>query len=211
MHNLLLTWCQDVVMRSEIFALSNVLLLRGAALIVLGGVAIAWPEQTLVPALIAGSLIATLTGLYEITIGVALRGTRGAAVVLSHGVLAIVFGLLTAGVTALSWPTPVSVVIAWLLVYTWLCFGAAAVWHPFGPTKALIACGVFNVGLAIVVNLYPYGTVFALLYFGAMYAASLGAWHFGAGLWLRRWLERDTHSTSLIAAATAFRAREGHR
>jgi len=197
-------------MRSELFALSSVLLLRGGALIVLGSAAIAWPEQALIPALIIASLAATLTGLYEITVGVALRGTRGWGVIVSHGVLAIVFGLLTAGVTALSWPTPLSVVIAWLLAYTWLSFGAAAVWHPIGPTKALTACGLFNVGLAIVVNLYPYGTVFALLYFGAMYAMSLGAWNFAAGMWLRRWLQRDAHSTTLIGAATALRAR-GHQ
>ena len=196
-------------MRSEFIALSNVLIFRGTVQLLLGAAAVAWPETALIPALLGVAFTATLTGLYEFTVGVNLRGLRGWALVLSDGLLAVLFGLLTAGVTGLRWPTPVAVVIGWLLLYTWLCFGAARTWHAIGPTEGLVACGLFNVGLAIVVNLYPYGTVFALLFFGALYAAALGAWHLAAGVWLRRWLGRREHSRTMMTATTGLRTRGG--
>jgi hypothetical protein len=199
-------------MRSELRWYSNVLILRGASLFVLGAAAVAFPENTLIPALIAVAFIAALTGLYEITEGIRLRPGRGWLLVACHGLAAVVFGLLTSGVAALHWSASMISIVAWLLCYIWMTFAAASVWRETAPTKALIASAVVNVAVVVAINLYPYGNVFALLYFGAAYAAALGAWTAAIGWWLRRHLPAGTRSPGgRPTPFTAAAARGGRR
>jgi hypothetical protein len=188
-------------MRAELLTLSHVLIARGVALVVLGTAAVIWPEPLLVAALIGAALVSTLSGLYEITTGVCLRGMRGWLLVVGDGAAVLAFGPLTAGVAALYWPVALGTVIGWLLLYAWLSFAAAMVWRPVVPVKPLLAIALLHVTLAILVVVYAYGTVLSLLYFGAMYAAALGAFHLAVGWSLRaRYLRRRAHPFAISPA-----------
>lgn len=187
----------------EMMGLARVLVVRGGALLVLGACAALWPEPLLVPALIGVACIATIGGLYEITVGVAVRRSAPSwALIVVHGAASVLFGMLTAGLTALGWELSMTAVVAWLVLYTWLAFAAAARWRRGAPTKALVACGLVNAGLAVLVNLYP-ATIFALLYFGAVYAALLGAWQLAMGMTLHRILRSDAPFAPPVTAKPA--------
>ena len=127
---------------------------------------------------------------------------RGSLLVVGDGAAVLAFGPLTAGVAALYWPVALGTVIGWLLLYAWLSFAAAMVWRPIAPAKPLLAWAVVQVVLAVLVVVYAYGTVLSLLFFGAMYAAALGAFHFAVGWALRvKSLRRVAHPSGIPAAA----------
>ena len=75
-------------MRKELSRLSDTLLWRGVAFMILGVAALIWPEPILVGALLTVALLAALLGLYEMTIAASIRRrTSRWWLVLAHGVL----------------------------------------------------------------------------------------------------------------------------
>lgn len=177
-------------MRKELSRLSVTLLWRGVAFTILGVAAVIWPEPILIGALLTVGLLATLLGIYEMTIAASIRRrTSRWWLVLSHGVLSLGFGLLTVGASALSFRFALAVVMAWLLAYGCVAWSAAVILKPGRKIRvALVTWGVINVLLAMVVALYPAATIFSFLFFGAVYAALFGIWQTAVGIWLRRTL-----------------------
>ncbi|HEY6828424.1 MAG TPA: DUF308 domain-containing protein [Gemmatimonadaceae bacterium] len=166
---------------------------RGAAMLVFGLGAILWPEQILVAGLILVGVLATLSGIYELSIAVALRQhTIHWRVALLDGVASLLFGALTMGVARLSHFAALAVTTGWLILYAGFAWHTSTVVWPRRVARlSLLAFGAINILLAILAA-YPEGTVFALLFFGAAYAAFYGAWQLSIGLWLRHWLRGHT-------------------
>ncbi len=167
--------------------------IRGFAMFVLGLGAVLWPEQLLVGALILAGVIATLSGIYELSSAAALRPrTVYWRVALADGVMSVLFGAMTMGVARLSHFAALAVVTGWLILYAGLAWHTATVvWERRVARMSLFAWGGVNIMLAILAA-YPEGTVFSLLFFGAAYASFFGAWQLAIALWLRHWLEFHT-------------------
>lgn len=172
----------------ELGHLANTLIWRGAGLLALGLAAAVWPEQILIAAMLAVGIIVTVFGLYEISIAFSIRRRTGRWwLVLLHGVASIAFGGLSVGAPGVSLRVALFVIAAWFLLYAGVAFGTAVlVWPTRTIRWALLIWAFFDVGLAILAVAYPAATIFALLFFGAVYAALFGGWQVVAGLWIRR-------------------------
>jgi uncharacterized membrane protein HdeD (DUF308 family) len=191
--------CQETAMTSinkELGHLSATLVWRGTAMLALGLAAVVWPEQILILAMLAVGIIATVFGIYEMSIAFAIRRrTRRWWLVLAHGAASVAFGGLSVGAPGVSLRVALIVIATWFLVYAAVAYGSAVVVWPMRTARwALLAWGVFDAVLGILALVYPTATIFALLFFGAVYAALFGAWQVAAGLWLRRTLR--VHHTS---------------
>jgi uncharacterized membrane protein HdeD (DUF308 family) len=177
-------------MNKELGHLSHTLVWRGAAMLALGLAATIWPEQILILAMLAVGIISAVFGIYEISIALAIRGrTPRWWLVLAHGVASFAFGGLSVGAPGVSLRVALVVIAAWFLVYAVVAYRTAVVVWPIRAARwSLLAWGIFDAGLGILSLVYPAATIFALLFFGAVYAALFGAWQMAAGLWLRRTL-----------------------
>ena len=204
-------------LRQELRRLWHTLVWRGAAMLALGLGALIWPEDVLIVAMISVGIIATLFGLYEMTIAISLRRKTPAwTLVLIHGTAALLFGALTAGAPGLSLRISMAVIAGWMLFYAALAVTVGIlVWQAHGLGWVLVAWAGLDTVLAMVAVLYPETTIFALLYLGAAYAATFGAWQVAAGLWLRHafkhprrllepWSLRSSASTSRSLATSGF-------
>jgi len=174
-------------------------------MLVLGLGSVIWPEPVLIAAMFTVGLIATVFGLYEVTVAIAIRH-RGSRwwLVLAHGLASLGFGLLTVGAPALPLQLALVVIAVWFFVYAAVAWSAAGiVWHARGLRRTLLAGGCFHAALGLLAILYPAATIFALLFFGAVYAAMFGAWQLAAGLWLRSRLRAHTvHSRQGVLVAS---------
>jgi uncharacterized membrane protein HdeD (DUF308 family) len=174
-------------------------------MLVLGLGALIWPEDVLIAAMLSVGVIATLFGLYEMTIAISIRRhTPGWTLVLIHGASAFLFGLLTAGATAPPLHIALAVIAGWMLFYAALAVTIAIlVWQVRAVRWLLVAWAGLDIVVALVAVIYPEATIFALLYFGAAYAAMFGAWQIGVGLWLRRALKHpDDYAKQQAYAAS---------
>jgi uncharacterized membrane protein HdeD (DUF308 family) len=175
-------------MRKELQRLSETLVWRGVAMLALGLGALLWPEPLMIAALLTAGLIAALLGLYEMAIAAVLRRfTRYWYVVLAHGLTSLAFGLLTVGASALPLRLALAIIVAWLLVYAGVMWGAAAMmWPRRTVARALFAWGTVDLLVSIAIAISPTVTIFGFLFLGALYAAVFGAWQLSLGLWLGR-------------------------
>jgi uncharacterized membrane protein HdeD (DUF308 family) len=175
-------------MNKELGRLSHTLVWRGVGMLALGLAAVVWPEEILILAMLIVGIIATVFGLYEISIAFAIRRrTPRWWLVLVHGAASLAFGGLSVGAPGVSLRAALIVIATWFLVYAALVFSAAAlIWPMRTIRRALVTWGFFDTGLAILALAYPAATIFALLFFGAVYAALFGTWQIAVGIWLRR-------------------------
>jgi uncharacterized membrane protein HdeD (DUF308 family) len=194
-----------ITARQELRRLWHTLVGRGALMLVLGLGAVIWPEDVLIAAMILVGVIATLFGLYEITIALSIRPkTSGWTLILLHGLTVLSFGALTLGGPGLTLRVALAVTSAWMLAYAALAITAGILfWQLRAMRWALLAWAAFDVVLAFVSVLFPEATIFALLYFGAVYAAAFGAWQIVAGLWLRRTIKHPPYNLHLEVFAAA--------
>ena len=175
-----------ISMRKELVRLSYTLTWRGAIMLVLGAAAALWPETMLIPALLVVGGVATLTGIYEITVGISLRGrTPRWPMVVAHGTGAVFFGLITEGVTAVRLELALWVIAASFVAWSVLAVYAARLVTGRGARSVLFTWATFNLVIAIASLVYAGVTIFAVLFLGAVYAALCGALELSAGLWLR--------------------------
>jgi uncharacterized membrane protein HdeD (DUF308 family) len=115
------------------------------------------------------------------------RQSAAWSLVLAHGAAVFAFAFLTVGAPGLTLRLALLVIAGWLLVYAGIAWRAAIRWQPSrGLRWALFAWGAVDIGLAVLVLVYPAATIFALLFFGAVYAAIFGAWQVAAGIWIRQ-------------------------
>ena len=181
------------VTQIELRHVRRALTIRGSLMFLLGLGAVVWPEQILVGALILVGVLATLSGIYELSAAAALRKhTIHWRVALLDGLLSVLFGALTMGASRLSHFAALAATTGWLFLaagFAW--HTSTVVWPRRVARVSLLAWGGANILLAILAA-YPEGTVFALLLFGAAYAAFYGAWQLAIALWLRHWLGSHT-------------------
>lgn len=163
------------------------LFLKGALMLLGGGIALLWPNETLVLAMMfAGSLLA-LVAVYEILLALHARhDTRGWLLALADGALALGLAALTITITA------VPLRATFLLGAVWLAGSgviagvlALALW-PMPRTRIVLGLwAAVNVALAAMSLVYD-ADIFLLLYVGAGYAIAYGMFHLFAAAWMRR-------------------------
>jgi uncharacterized membrane protein HdeD (DUF308 family) len=175
-------------LRRETRWLAGGLLTSGTVTLILAFTALAFPEAALIGGMLAVGLLSVLFGFDQLLTSMALRDrTPGWRLVLGHGILCIVFGLLTVGGTALSFALLLGCVVSWLL-----CHGALAARMAMSKSlnprirNALIASAVFDGVVALLAMALRPLTVFQFLFFGAAYAAVFGTAQILAGVFLRR-------------------------
>jgi len=172
--------------RRETRWLSLSLIIGGAVTLGVGVLALALPEETLIPSMLAVGLIAALSGLNQIFSAASLRSRlRVWPLLAAHGVLAFVFGALTVGATALTLSMAYLVIAAWLLAHSMLAARIATVTTSRALRAALRAVAAVDIGGAILLIALPAVSVFQYLFFGAMYAALFGASQLIAGIRMR--------------------------
>ena len=173
--------------RKELRRLQHAFVWSGVAMFALGLAAVIWPEDILILAMIAVGVVATLVGLYELTIALSIvRRAPAWGLILIHGATVLLFGALTAGAPGLRLRLALTLIAGWMLLYAWLAATVAIlIWNTRSARWALLIWAAIDVVLALVSVFYPEATIFALLYFGAAYAAAFGAWQLAAGLWIR--------------------------
>ncbi|MFD0688538.1 HdeD family acid-resistance protein [Actinomadura fibrosa] len=99
----------------------GMLLLAGAAGVVLGVVALAWPGITAFVLLMLIAAWAVVTGVFEIIAAVALRRElQGEWAYALTGAVSVLFGVLL-----FAWPASGAVAVAWLIGFFAILFGAA--------------------------------------------------------------------------------------
>ena len=178
----------------ELTRLSRTLVVRGALMLVLGVAAVMWPEPALIGAMLTVGIVASVFGIYEMSIGVSLRGrTPEWSVILAHGTASLAFGLLTVGAPGLTLRLALVVTAAWFVLYTAISWKAAIDWWSI-PTlrSALLIWGGIDAALGLLAVAYPAATIFALLFFGAVYAALFGAWQIAMGFLIRQLMCRGS-------------------
>lgn len=177
-------------MKKELGRLSATLIVRGAAMAALGTAALVWPEEVLILAMLSVGVVATLLGIYEISLAFGIRDrTRRWSLVLIHGIASVAFGLLTVGSPGVSLRVALAIIAVWLVLYASVAWASATLVWPLPMVRwTLLILGVVDVVLAVLVVLAPAATIFALLFLGAAYAAGFGLWQVAAGVWLRHTL-----------------------
>ena len=172
----------------EVTALRHLLFWRGLLALALALVAVRWPSDTLVFALVAAGAVFLVMGFFDAFVALRLRATfRLWWVALAHGLVCVLFGAVTLAVPALALRVAVTLASIWLLAYAALAIVAAlTLRRARGPWVAPAVWGIANAVLAVVLFVYPIPTVTLVLYAGAGYAAALGVVHLAAASALRR-------------------------
>jgi uncharacterized membrane protein HdeD (DUF308 family) len=194
----------------ELSRTSAVLQLRGLFLIVLGGVALRWPEQMLVLAIVAAGGIAGSLGIFEIATAVASKSLPSSRMFyLGHGLVFAGFGILTASAPVASVRVATTLTIAWLLLYVvYIMLLAGRLWYLQPAREALILWAVINFGSAIAAARFPAHSTLGLLYWGALYVAVLGFAQIVAGAWISRHIFPPQRRVSVAARDGASIATE---
>lgn len=163
------------------------LFLKGALMLLGGGIALLWPNETLVLAMMfAGSLLA-LVAVYEILLAFHARhDTRGWMLALADGALALGLAVLTITITAVPLRTTMLLGAVWLGASAAIAGILALALWPMPRTRAVLgAWAAVNVALAAMALVYD-ADIFILLYVGAGYAIAYGVFHLLAAAWMRR-------------------------
>ena len=173
-------------LRRETRWLSFTLTISGAVTLAVGVLALALPEETLIPSMLAVGLIAVLSGLNQILTAASLR-TRLPVwrLLAAHGVLAFLFGALTVGATALTLSMAYLIVATWLIAHSMLAARIATATESRGLRLALHTIATVDIGGAILLVALPAVSVFQYLFFGAMYAALFGVSQLVTGIRMR--------------------------
>jgi uncharacterized membrane protein HdeD (DUF308 family) len=172
----------------ELSRTSGTALLRGAALIASGCIAVRWPDETLLLGLVGAGAIATALGLIEIAGALVSRTLWSSrAFYLGDGLVFVGFGVLIATVPVGTLRAAVTLCVTWLLVYVvYLGLLAARVWYHRPARVALLLWALVNFLCALLVTRLEDQSILTLLYWGAFYTALLGFAEVAAGLWINR-------------------------
>jgi uncharacterized membrane protein HdeD (DUF308 family) len=168
--------------------LSSILLFAGAVMIVLATIALAWPGDVLVVALVTVGPLAVAFGAVVAALALVLRReTPRWWLLLYHGLACGGFGVLMLASPSLSLEIVAMLVATWLALYAGFLITLSDFTWRSRPTRwSLAVWAAINLGLAVAAATHPHDTVVAVLFFGAMYLAVFGVWQVAAALWLRR-------------------------
>jgi hypothetical protein len=168
--------------------LAFVLFVRGAFLILLGAVAIRWPEHALLLSMAAAGGVVGCFGLFEVlaaSVSDTLPSTK--LFLVGHGILSVALGGIAATLLVAAPPRAAMMSIAFLVAYGLYSFVLAARLQ-FVPRarEAAFGWGIFNLACAAVLAAVEPSRSSELLYASAFYAAVLGLFQLFAALWIRR-------------------------
>ena len=188
-------------LRRETRWLATSLTASGSLTLGLGVLALVLPEATLIAGMLTVGLIAVLSGLNQILSAASIRARAPLwRILLAHGALSLVFGLLTVGATGLTLKTAIGVITVWLVARALLAVHIARRERPSKRIRyALVASAVIDSGGAVLVIVIPAFTIFQYLFFGAAYAVVFGASQLVAGVSLRH--TRLDHPLALAGLA----------
>ena len=167
---------------------SLILFVRGFLLVMLASVAIRWPEETLLNAVVVGGVVLAAIGVIEIPFALlshVRRSTR--ALLLAHAILSIAFGAVGAAAHAASVEMTVATSAIWLLLQALFALALLHVTPRAGSARfTVFGWLAANVVAAMLLMTYARATITPLLYYGALYAWGYGALQVSVALWIRR-------------------------
>jgi len=178
----------------EVHRLSRSLVASGSVTLALAMLAVAVPESTLVAGMLTVGLLAVLFGANQILTSTSIRDRASAwRLLLWHGVLSVLFGMLTVGATAMTFAMTLASVVAWLLGHAMLAIRIMrAMPVRRGVARALAAAALLDLAIAVLVVVVRPITILQFLFFGAVYAAVFGASQIAAGVAMNgAWLDRS--------------------
>jgi hypothetical protein len=199
---------------AELSRTSVVLFVRGGLLIALAAVAVRWPEETLLLAMVAAGAVAGTLGLIEVA-GASVSKTLLSSRIfyLGHGLIFVGFGVLTATVSVATVPAATWLIVAWLLLHVTYAFLLAARLSYLPRVRnGLSLWGTINLGCALAVSYLPAPpTILALYLWGALYVVALGIVEVVAGAWINKHIFSPTRRAPVTARAGVSPATEGHK
>jgi uncharacterized membrane protein HdeD (DUF308 family) len=102
-------------LRRETRRLANGLIASGTITFGLAGIALAFPEPTLINGMLVVGFLSVMFELSQVITSASLKSrTRYWRLLLGHGALSLAFGLLTIGASALAFALTVTAVAVWL-------------------------------------------------------------------------------------------------
>ena len=167
---------------------SVVLFFRGFLLLMLASIAVRWPEETLVNAVVTAGGVVSLLGVLEIVVALlthARRATR--SLIVGHALLSIAFGAVAVAASVASVRMTVAAATVWLLLHAAFALALMHATPPVGVARFAVFGWVgANLVGAMLVMTYSRPTVVPLLYYGALYAWAYGFVQISVAMWLRR-------------------------
>ena len=172
----------------ELSRLAFALFVRGVLLVVLGALAIRWPNHSLLFGMIvAGGVIGSI-GIFEVAtaaVSRALPSTR--LFYIGHGLVSIGLGAITATIPVAQLGTAVVMCIVFVLAYGMFSLVLAARLQFVRRARdATLVWALFNVACALLLSLSRITDVTDLMYGGALYGALLGLLQLVAAVWIHR-------------------------
>lgn len=166
---------------------SVVLYLRGFALLGLAAVAIRWPDETLLNAMVTAGVVVGVLGVCELAVtglSAATRATKG--LISMHAALSIAFGVVSLASLAAPLSVTMRLVGAWLLIHAVIALAIASRVTSSRFARALLmSWSALNVAAALAVTAYTGATLAVLMYTGAAYAAVYGVLQIATARWIR--------------------------
>jgi uncharacterized membrane protein HdeD (DUF308 family) len=167
---------------------SVTLAIKGALMLAAGTLALIFPAETLLGAMLSTAVLLAATGAYEMLLALRTRVVMPAWFLsLADGAASVGLAVLSVSITAISFRTTMLLVALWLLLYSALAIGLALALWPMRRTRlALLGWAVLDFGLGALAAFDGRATIFTLLYVGAAYAIAFGVFQLAAAWWLRR-------------------------
>ena len=167
---------------------ASVLEARGGIAIGAGAVALAWPDEVLLPAMLLTGLVLAASAIYEVTFAVRHRAeNRGWPLALADGLACLGLATLIASLTAIPFHATLVLAAVWFLVGGGLAFALAlAVWPMRRTRAALLAWSATQLTLAAFAAIDREADLVLLLFVGAGYTIAFGIFQVVAAVWMRR-------------------------
>lgn len=177
---------------TELSHASLVLFVRGFAVLLLASIAVRWPEETLLGAMVTASSVVAVLGVFELAFAVVSNATRGTrSMMILHALLSISFGAVTASALYDDVETTVSLAASWLLLHAVVTLAMLTITPAIGRVRAAIAFwAALNLTASFIVAVYSRADVLPLLYLGAVYAWLYGVVQIAVALWIRHHLRQ---------------------
>ena len=160
---------------------------RGLLITFCAAIAVRWPADGLLLAMAVVGALAIGFGIYDVLTAARLRSDERAWMLLLHGALNIVFGVVSMTATALSRHEMLMIFAGWLVVAGAVAIATALL---IGARRAAaLACLTILAASVVAIALLATDSrlsALILLYAGACYATLFGMTEVGLGQWLRR-------------------------
>ncbi len=181
-------------------SLSTSLILRGVLAVIVGIIALAWPQVTVLALVILFAIYAFIAAAMQ---GIRAFSSATAGPVIGHLLLALVD--VAAGVIALVWPGPTALVLV-LIVAIWAVvagvfefFAGLAPGETAGTRALFLLAGLLSVAFGVVLFAHPNIGAFALALLFGLYSLIYGVSLIVMGIDARR-TARDVHKVMADAA-----------